>query len=540
MDLSTLTPRTFAYAIGTSYGQIKRLYYDAPISSHYKTFTVIKKHGGVRTISSPSDQLKHLQYKILGLLEPKYAPRKQVHGFVKGRNIVTNAFPHTRRKYVFNLDLEDFFSTITFQRVRGILRSKPYRFQPETASVIAHLCCVGGMLPQGAPTSPFISNIICAKLDAQLTAFAIKHKFSYTRYADDITFSFNGDINRAFNVLIEKESGRGISRGCSPVVADPLFMIIHDNGFSVNTKKVRIQDSSTRQVVTGLTVNKKVNVDRRFVRKTSAMIHSIEMNGIKNAQAKFSEVAPEAGSIVSSIHGRLLFVKQVKGVDSPVYRKLGLRFNDLNLDFRVPISLKNSLRRDAIKRRRFSSACWCVEVEAGDDILEGSSFMLEGDILVTNAHVIPNVPDPIAIKVGRPRERYVDADLVKICRSRDIAILKIKGAKEWPFFDLLPEEGCVEKFDDIILAGFPSASRNNTPFAPDITVSWGEVVLVRVRSGVEYCDINTNIIEGSSGGVVVNKALQVLGIAARGIADGGVGTNTFISTKTLREFLGTM
>lgn len=538
MDVSTLTPRTFAYALGTSYGHIKRFYYDKPISSQYETFEISKKLGGKRKISAPSPKLKHLQLKILNLLEPLYPSRSQVHGFVKGRSIVTNAELHTRRKFVFNIDLENFFSTITFPRVRGVLMSKPYGFQPETASVIAHLCCVNGALPQGAPTSPLISNIICAKLDAELTAFARQNNFTYSRYADDITFSFNGALDRALGTLIEGEDEKVLWLGHQAVVANPLLLLINNNGFAINNKKVRLQKNSRRQVVTGLIVNKKVNVDRKFVRKTSAMIYSIEEGGVKGAQAKFTADNPDGGSVVKSTHGRLLFIKQVKGGDSPVYQKLAYRFNDLHLSVRVPISVKNTRKEDVQKRRHFASACWCIEVKVGEDFSEGSGFMLENDILVTNAHVIPNpMPSNAEIYVGKPRDRYIEADLVRICRHQDIAILKIRSGNNWPFFDLLPDTENVCKFDEIILAGFPSASRSNTGFAPDVSISWGSVILVRGTSGVEYADIDTNIVAGSSGGVVANKALEVLGISSRGIADDGSGTNTFVSVSTLKRFL---
>ncbi|MGN6017354.1 reverse transcriptase family protein, partial [Staphylococcus aureus] len=122
--------------------------------------------------------------------------------FVKDRSIVDNAKLHTRKKYVFNIDLSDFFTSITFPRLRGLLMAKPYSLQSGVATVIAHLCTVGGVLPQGSPCSPVISNMICATLDRQLKGLAIRNRARYSRYADDITFSFYDDLRYISGELV--------------------------------------------------------------------------------------------------------------------------------------------------------------------------------------------------------------------------------------------------------------------------------------------------------------------------------------------------
>src|SRR5690606_21971561 len=143
-----------------------------------------------RKILAPDDKLKTLQSRIAGLLSKLYEPRKPAKAFIEGRSIVDNAAAHCRKSFVFNVDIKDFFPSITFGRVRGLLISKPYSLSAETATVIAHLSTVSGVLPQGSPCSPVISNMICSSLDRELHSLARKYRATYTRYADDITFSF--------------------------------------------------------------------------------------------------------------------------------------------------------------------------------------------------------------------------------------------------------------------------------------------------------------------------------------------------------------
>nr|WP_280043273.1 hypothetical protein [Pseudomonas sp. Hg5Tf]MDH2561322.1 hypothetical protein [Pseudomonas sp. Hg5Tf] len=142
-------PEELATLLGTDYAKIKHFYYRGEMRRHYLAFEIPKKSGGKRKILAPTDKLKTIQGRIAGLLSKLYKPRAPVKAFLAGQSIVTNARPHCRKEYVFNIDLENFFGTITFGRVRGMLMAKPYSLSPETASVIAHLTTVDGILPQG-------------------------------------------------------------------------------------------------------------------------------------------------------------------------------------------------------------------------------------------------------------------------------------------------------------------------------------------------------------------------------------------------------
>src|SRR5579862_8029792 len=151
----------------------------------YTTFRLAKKSGGYRIISSPSGPLKGVQRKLAAILLEVYGGRSPVHGFAHSRSIKSNATPHIKRRYVLNVDLENFFPSIHYGRVQGVFISKPYSLPPTVAKALAQLCCYLGSLPQGAPTSPIISNLICGGLDAKLKALARAHRCRYTRYRSE-------------------------------------------------------------------------------------------------------------------------------------------------------------------------------------------------------------------------------------------------------------------------------------------------------------------------------------------------------------------
>ena len=163
-----------------------------------------------------------------------------------------NASQHSKRALVLNIDLKDFFSQIHFGRVRGMLMKPPYSIGEEAATTIAQIACLNGKLPQGAPSSPIITNMICAPLDNALMRLAKKTNCIYTRYADDITIS---TYKKAFDkdvVYYEDDEIR---------IGSKLAGILEKHSFCVNPQKVTVREHSKRQEVTGLTVNVFPNMD---------------------------------------------------------------------------------------------------------------------------------------------------------------------------------------------------------------------------------------------------------------------------------------
>ena len=318
--------------LNTSSKQLKYLLYGRPESQRYTTFRIPKRRGGHRSISVPKDDLKSLQRRFVDILYSIYSPRRLVHGFVQGRNILTNASPHVRKRYVFNVDLENFFPSINFGRVRGLFMSEPFNVLQAGATILAQLCCHRGFLPQGAPTSPVISNIICSRLDRQLMKLAQSHNCFCTRYADDITFS---KTRTAFPAEIGY-----FDENKNAVVGAELRQIIESNGFRINAEKVRLYTNTHRQSVTGLTVNEKPNIPRDFIRQIRAMIHAWDKYGLQEAsrehEARYYRRHGKQGDVPTLryiIPGKLAFIKMIRSVNDPVYRNLQAQFVKVYPDY---------------------------------------------------------------------------------------------------------------------------------------------------------------------------------------------------------------
>jgi RNA-directed DNA polymerase len=214
----------------------------------YRQFEIAKGKGKIRVIHAPNDRLKFLQREIAPLLDQLYHVRHPVHGFVVGKSVKTNAPSHLGKRFVLNVDLKDFFPSITEKRVTGVL--KALGVSGTVARIIARLCCHNFCLPEGAPTSPVLSNMICFKLDKQLHAFTKSARCIYTRYADDITFSSDQPMTALFVKSIPA------SGNLLPDLLDrELRNIFLFNSFTINPDKVHYADRHSRRVVTGLKVN---------------------------------------------------------------------------------------------------------------------------------------------------------------------------------------------------------------------------------------------------------------------------------------------
>lgn len=166
--LNLRTPRDIAALVKVPYGLLVYHIYKVPDSRKYEQFQIHKKSGGFRTVSAPTTAIKIIQRKLSQVLYSVYTPKAPVHGFMPARSIVTNAEQHIRKRYVFNIDIADFFGSIHFGRVRGMFMAPPYTLPAEVSTVLAQICCFDNKLPQGAPTSPVVSNMVCARLDSYL------------------------------------------------------------------------------------------------------------------------------------------------------------------------------------------------------------------------------------------------------------------------------------------------------------------------------------------------------------------------------------
>ena len=290
--------------------------------ANYREFNIPKTKGGYRTIVAPSEYLMELQTRLNKYLQALYCKIKPEasYGFVLSykeeknpMTIITNAEKHLNKEFVLNIDLKDFFHSISATRVKKFFSSSPFNFNEELATCITLIGCYNKRLPMGAPTSPVISNLICIAMDNQLMKLAAENKFIYTRYADDITFSANEKITEE--------------------VINNVKEIIMNNGFVLNEKKYRLQSKYRQQTVTGIKVNTKTNVDRRYVRNVRATLHDIKLNGLEKAAMKHYKTIlideKLLNTFIKSIDGKINFIGQVKGREDNVYIRLKVMAREL-------------------------------------------------------------------------------------------------------------------------------------------------------------------------------------------------------------------
>ncbi len=300
--------------------------YKKTAADKYTKFDIPKRYGGTRNICAPLKELKIVQQRLSVLLQncaqeidkangrsdDDKRPDRIAHGFKRERSIMTNAKEHRARKYVFNVDLKDFFGTINFGRVRGFfLKEKNFALHPRVATVLAQIACYENKLPQGSPCSPVISNLIAHVLDIHLVQLASNTGCTYTRYADDLTFSTN---KRDFPSSISKRSK---DEGHTWIPGKELARLVEKNGFELNATKTRMQYRDSRQDVTGLVVNRKVNVSKEYRHTVRAMVHSLFTNGTFSFKYKVKDekgitTVKETPGQNNQLQGMLAYIWQVE------------------------------------------------------------------------------------------------------------------------------------------------------------------------------------------------------------------------------------
>ena len=301
------TKPEFAKLLGISPSFLTRILYKPGTDTHYHQFEIAKRSGGVRNISAPSKELKEIQRALSDLLldckDVIYLENNikctLSHGFERDKSIITNAKIHRNKKNVLNLDLENFFDSFNFGRVRGFfIANRNFQLDPHIATVIAQIACHNNSLPQGSPCSPTIANLITNSLDIKLAKLAKRNGCSYTRYADDITFSTR---RKEFSKAI-------ISNTDNLKLSSNLTKEIKRSGFSINDNKTRLLFKDSRQEATGLVINKKVNVKSEYWRTTRAMAHNLFKKGY--FEIEFNDEEKRNGSF-SELEGRLTFIDSI-------------------------------------------------------------------------------------------------------------------------------------------------------------------------------------------------------------------------------------
>lgn len=459
-------------------------------SRMYSEFHIAKGRGKIRAITAPDRRLKIIQRKLAPLLEQLYRVRNPVHGFVADRSVKTNAQAHGRRRFVVNLDLKNFFPTITEKRVVGLLRA--LGIDDRVSEVVARLCCNNNELPQGAPTSPLISNMICYRLDTDLLAVAKSSRAIYTRYADDITFSSYQPPAPLFGGVVPT-----VGRFSPNLLSIDLRNTIAANGFLIHPEKAHYADRNSRRIVTGVKINAGLNVDRRYIRRIRAILHSIEKSGLAAAQAKHATGAGK-GSLAAHLRGKITYVSHLKGQNDPVVRSLAERYNRNFAADRIKLTPTPEEQRDR--------AVWVVDHPEQ----YGSAYFLKGVGLVTAAHCVKGLTE---VDVLHP-SKHTTSFTVKVLHfdeNRDVAVLDLATIPTNEFYELEPSTKAVVVTDGVTAMGYPDWGLGEQP-----NIRSGEISLLTVRFGVQLLEVTQQLAQGMSGGPILNVAGEVVGIIQKG------------------------
>lgn len=513
LDIKTIDD--LSYFLGLSPQRLKFIIYIMKDEVKYQEFKIYKRKKE-RVISSPCKILKQIQALIKFELEKIYKPRIAVYGFVKNRNIIRNAENHLYKKHILNIDLENFFPHINQLRLIGLFLTHPFNFNMHIAKLLAKICTHKGVLPQGAPTSPILSNMICYKMDAELTYLAKKSNATYTRYVDDMSFSFTCSKHKFREDILSFEDDNLILGG-------KLTNIITNNGFKINQKKVRLGSHNSRMEVTGLVVNEKLNVPRTYIRKIRILLNLWEKRGYTEAQEIFltfprsrrSKVPP---SLEKSLYGMLIYLSNIIGIDSEVYYKLANRFNSLTLSLKLELQKPLNLR--------IKDALWIIETyydnEYGAQMSQGTGFSINDGYIITAAHVILD-------ELNRVRENLEVFKLSNLSKKFSLKVLNFDIAADVAICSieentLLKECLSLEldlqrvKGHKLKLLGFPDYHMAQT----EPHDSSCDFMFFTTISTKTYFAINTPIIGGNSGGPIVTHEGKVIGIASKGYHGEGI------------------
>lgn len=303
---------------------------------NYHIFHIPKKDGTLREIAAPCSKLKETQRRLSEKLLDAWQPTPYSFGFLRERNIVDNAREHLNQKWVLNIDLENFFPSITMGKIEQTLVSPPCNMRPDAASMIARIACNNGALPQGSPSSPILSDIVASSLDHLLHKYARYFDCRYSRYADDITISTSQKLFPAEIAQISKGSVK---------LGTLIVNSVTEQGFKINEAKVSLRNSSRHQEVTGIVVNEKANVRKQYVSQLRSILHNCREEGvypqalryIKRYRHKIPDSITDRIEDVSYVEhwfsmvlkGKTDFIRLVKGEDSPTFLMIASRYNSV-------------------------------------------------------------------------------------------------------------------------------------------------------------------------------------------------------------------
>lgn len=494
-----------AAVLGSTAARLKFHLYAAK-APQYREFFIPKAGGGQRTIAAPPVALHGWQTSLATILTHIYVPKKVAQGFIPSRSIATNARHHLARCLILNIDLADFFPSIHFGRVRGIFLKPPFLFSQEVASTLAQLCTNNGRLPQGAPTSPMLSNFVCRRMDTDLDRFARKYSCRVTRYVDDITFSTNS-VRFPLALVAALDP-----YGASVTLGDELLQLFLKHDFVIQPGKSRVRTRQQRQEVTGLIVNNRLNVPRTYVRRLRAIINSVRRLGFPDAEARYRTLdstrihrLAQPPSLHEHLRGKLEYLRMIRGDGDAIYVKYALCARQLRIRvFPVRITGVAAQYVDLIEEALLVVLGFD---NVGAQVAQGTAFYLEHVGVVTASHVIANPSVPVMDwRLQRMRPPYLAAAIVGYTADAhlDLAILKTDAAASGALraTAIEPASG-----DEVRLVGYPNwHSTADRSLNAECTI-----VQTKVISGLHYSSVGYSLLSGISGAPVLNGDGNVVG-----------------------------
>jgi RNA-directed DNA polymerase len=323
--VAVATKTDLAHLLGTTVELLNLYTYGLPSARRYRTTKLRKRSGGEREICAPIGPLKAMQRKLVDLLTPFYRPRWCVFGYVPGRDVVKKASKHLTQRWVLRVDLEDFFPRLHHGRIVGLLKSPPFGLPLQIAKVVATICTHEGKLPQGAPTSPLLSNLLTRGLDKELARLSRQTGCRYTRYCDDLVFSTRR--NQFPKALASIESIPG--EATRVLVGEGIETAVGRAGLKVNLGKLSLKQPQHRQIVAGIVVNSRLNIPREYVRGLRAVLHAWKKFGLFRTRTWFfanhynrNRHGKKRIRFREVIRGRVTHVGRIRGWADPLYLRL--------------------------------------------------------------------------------------------------------------------------------------------------------------------------------------------------------------------------
>lgn len=504
-----------ANVLGIKESSLRYFLYAVKPKNMYHTFEIKKKNGELREINAPYKELKTIQIKLLHILEQIYIPKICTMGFVSNKSILDNADKHIKKSEILNVDLKDFFGQFHFGRVRGMFMAKPYSFNSTVATTLAQIVCCNGKLPQGAPTSPILTNMICSSFDNDMMKFSKKHKITYSRYADDITLSgYKNSIYPSIVCEVDKKL----------ILCEELTKIFNKNSFVVNENKIHLKRYFDRQEVTGLVVNKKPNVKREYTKEIRAILHNIPKYGCfecaKKYESKYGSRNPNIKKAIiednqeyvndwfmNVLNGKINYIAQIRGKEDFLYLSLAKKYNDV---FSVE-TFDVSFIQDSIEYINSN----LVVVEDKIFNTQGSGFFAEGYGLFTSYHVVQkesfyNTYTAESYKKGKSISLLFNDNMKYKCELIDYALFDVKLDKCSPM--KIGSSSELKIGSKVTIAGFPHMNKGDT-----VTIQTCAITGKTTFLDQPLYKVDGRIVHGMSGGVVLNSDKEIVGIIKAGV-----------------------